>query len=358
MKVFSSIPDLNIDSDHPYLTTSMFKHWETSGVTKLENGWEPVYFQENDSFSYAYKKAHSYGEYIFDWAWADLFHRFGVPYYPKLLHALPVTPITAPKFINASEDFLQNIVDYYQKEDFSSHHILFCDEMPFFGDRGYLYQKTLQFHFINNFETFDDFLASLKARKRKNILKERKTIDAYPIEIKKVQANNLDHRERKQIYSLYLTTIMKKYSQAYLTEDFFLKLERGFYFLAFENERLIAMSLFFEGGQKLYGRYWGIDSISEQKYPFLHFEMCYYLGIEHTILKKYQVFEAGAQGEQKLLRGFTPVEIGSLHHIKHPQFRQAIESHLIQQNLAYEQEIENLKEYLPFKKKGEPKTLP
>ena len=336
MKVYHQIPQINLDSEHPYIAYDMFKLWEKSKVTSLESGWEPLYFVEGDSFSYAYKKYHSNGEFIFDWAWADLYHRYQIPYYPKLLQALPVTPISAPRFINPADGFIENLIQYYLDNDFSSHHILFTPENPHFSQQGYFYQKTLQFHFENQYTTYDDYLSALKARKRKNILKERKTVKNYPIQIIKKESSQLSLKERKEVFLLYLSTILKKYSQAYLNENFFLNLESGFYYLAYQEDRLIAMSLFFEGGKKLYGRYWGIRQEYEQQYSYLHFEMCYYLAIEYVIENKYSIFEAGAQGEQKLLRGFTPVEIGSLHHIKQPQFRVAIESHVKNQNLLIE----------------------
>ncbi|MAZ49522.1 MAG: hypothetical protein CME65_13260 [Halobacteriovoraceae bacterium] len=350
MKVYHQIPEIKLESQHPYISYNMFKLWEKTNVTSIESGWEPLYFVENDSFSYAYKKSHSYGEFIFDWAWADLYHRYQIPYYPKLLHALPVTPISAPKIINPSDAFIKSLIKYYLDNDFSGHHILFTHEDSRFIQQGYFYQKTLQFHFINRFETYEDYLSALKARKRKNILKERKIVEYYPIKIIKKESSQISLSERKEIYLLYLSTIMKKYSQAYLTENFFLSLESGFYYLAYQNQELIAMSLFFEGEKKLYGRYWGIRPEFENQYSYLHFEMCYYLAIEYVIENRYLVFEAGAQGEQKLLRGFTPVEIGSLHHIKQPQFRVAIENHVKNQNLLIEKEIETLKSYLPYKK--------
>ena len=327
----------------------MFNLWENSRVTDIQSGWQPVYFFDQKSFAYAYIKTHSYGEYIFDWAWADLFQRYQIPYYPKLVQALPVTPISAPKFINPSEKLYQEIYDFYQREALSSHHILFTDRVPYFIDRDYFYQKTMQFHFINRFDSYDDFLEKLKSRKRKNIQKERKEVSRYPVEIKKISATQLSQEQKEEVFQLYLSTILKKYSQAYLTQDFFINLNQGFYYLAYFEDQIIAMSLFFEGEKVLYGRYWGIHPRYEAQFKFLHFEMCYYLGIEHTINQKYLRFEAGAQGEQKLFRGFTPVEIGSLHHIKQPQFREAIKNHIEGQNQAYEREIQSLKSYLPFK---------
>lgn len=346
---FESVKNLDIASDHPFLNQEFFSLCEDSGVTTIESGWEPVYFQTGQSFSYAYIKSHSYGEYIFDWAWADLFHRFQIPYYPKLVQALPVTPVSAPKFINPTTDFLDEIYSYYLREPLSSHHILFTEDHDFFRERNYFFQKTLQFHFINRFESYDDFLNQLKARRRKNILKERKTVKSYNLHIKEVKAIDLTHEQRLQIYHLYLSTIIKKNSQAYLSESFFLNLKLGHYLLAYKDNELIAMSFFMQNSETLFGRYWGIHPRFEAQYSKLHFEMCYYLPIEKTISQKIPKFEAGAQGEQKLLRGFEPVAIGSLHHIKHQQLGAAIKNFINQQNDAYTEEINRLKEYLPFK---------
>lgn len=344
---------MKLTHPHPFLDQKMFALLERSGVTSVDSGWIPVYFHHQDSFSFAYHKHHSFGEFIFDWAWADLYQRFGQRYYPKLVQALAVTPISAPKFINPNHDIYQLVYDYYQQGDFSSHHVLFSEEQDkkWFLEKNYFYQKTLQFHFINKFDSFESFLAELKMRKRKNVCKERKAVQTYSVTIERKPYKELTFDQKLQVYQLYLSTIHKKYSQAYLTQAFFEQLDAGFLFLAYQAGEIIAMSLFFEDETTLYGRYWGIHPQFEQVYPFLHFELCYYRGIEYTIEKKLKKFEAGAQGEQKLLRGFTPVEIGSLHHVKNPQFHQAIGDFVKRQNEAYTDEIERLKNYLPFKRK-------
>lgn len=346
------IGKIKIDSNHPYLSNEMFQLWENAQVTGTETGWQPIFWHQEDRFSYGYIKTHSYGEYIFDWAWADLFQRCGVPYYPKLVQCLPVTPISAPKFIHPNAYFFEEIYNTYIQGDFSSHHILFSNasEEAYFLQKKYFKQTTLQYHFKNEYTDYENFLGHLKSRRRKNILKERRIVKSYPLTIQRIPSHQLSTDQKIEIYHLYLSTILKKYSQAYLTEKFFKDLNQGFFYLAYKGHQLIAMSCFFEDSDRLYGRYWGIRSDYEREFRYLHFEMCFYLPIEYTINQKLKFFEAGAQGEQKLLRGFTPVEISSLHHIKHPQLSPVIERYISEQNIAYAKEIERLKDFLPFSK--------
>lgn len=331
---------------------------ESSKVVGDNTGWQPLYFIDEQNFSYSYIKSHSYGEYIFDWAWADLYQRCGINYYPKLIHALPFTPVNAQKiYSDNKEEHINTIYDFYlSQEVLTSDHWLFIsdNEKEYFDNSRYFHQKTLQYHFKNNYESFDDYLAAMKMRKRKSIKKERTTVTNYKLDIRKKNISNISDSELKEIYSLYLTTIDKKYSMAYLNHDFFISLKNFmekevFFFLAYQEEKLIAMSMFIQSNDTLYGRYWGINPGYEKRYSHLHFEMCYYLGIEYCINHKISLFEAGAQGEQKLLRGFGPVIINSFHHIKNKQLATVIENHVENMNKKTVYEQNKLREYLPFK---------
>lgn len=365
---------LNLDSlniTNPFCRESFFKLLEESNVVGNNSGWSPIYFylknksNEIDAFSYAFIKSHSFGEFIFDWSWANLFENYNQPYYPKLLHALPFTPVNAPKLIvdkdlNPQIQYQQKLIDkiilfYKQDNKLTGHHLLFTNELEnqYFLSEGYFLQKTLQYHWHNSWVSFDDFLSSLKSRKRKQIKKERASIKNSDISIKMKIGTNLTNFERQQIYSLYQSTINKKNSYAYLNSKFFQLAPEYFHdnlvvFFAYKLDRIIAMSLFIKSSSALYGRYWGILPEFEKDYLNLHFELCYYQGMELCFDENIPLFEAGAQGEHKLVRGFTPTLITSMHHLKNPVFHQVIAQHIQSQNQAIEQKIEALKAYLPY----------
>ncbi|POB14209.1 peptidogalycan biosysnthesis protein [Halobacteriovorax sp. DA5] len=339
---------------HTFANSHFLKLIEDSGSACPQRGWEPVHIEGENNQLISYIKSHSYGEYIFDWAWADLYHRMGIEYYPKLIHAIPFTPVNNSKFTQEFDSkLLTKSFDMYQGLELSSEHYYFTDESYLeLKELGFFKQITTQYHFINEFESFDDYLSKLKKNKRKSIKKERKACHSYDIEIKKVFAKELSSDELKQIYGLYLTTIDKKSAYAYLTLAFFLglnTLDNCFFHLAYKEDSIIAMALFFESETKLYGRYWGIHPLHQHNFEFLHFEMCYYKAMEYTIENNLAIFEAGAQGEQKLYRGFRPVEIESWHHLKNAQLHEAIANHVHNQNLSVKKYHEDLKGLLPFK---------
>lgn len=343
---------------HTFANSHFLKLIEDSGSASIERGWEPHHFNNEKTSLISYIKSHSYGEYIFDWAWADLYYRMGLEYYPKLIHAIPFTPVNNSKFTSDFDSKLtRESFDFYQNSNLSSEHYYFTDNSyNELESLGFFKQITTQYHFLNEYDSFDDYLSKLRKNKRKNIKKERRTCETYDLEIKKIQAKDLSEDDLKQIYGIYLTTIDKKSAYPYLTSEFFLglmTLDNCFFHLAYSyEEEIIAMAMFFESPSKLYGRYWGIHPLYQASYDFLHFEMCYYMGMEYTIENKLEVFEAGAQGEQKLYRGFQPVEIESWHHLKNSQIHEAILNHVTDQNLNVKKYHQELEEFLPFKKKG------
>ncbi|MEH0861753.1 peptidogalycan biosysnthesis protein [Halobacteriovorax sp. DPLXC-1] len=343
---------------HTFANSHFLKIIEDSGSASPQRGWHPVHLTKNDNTLISYVKDHSYGEYIFDWAWADLYYRMGLEYYPKLIHAIPFTPVNNSKFTkNLDSDLLKESFEFYQNSPFSSEHYYFTDkEYTQLEDLGFFKQVTTQYHFINEYDSFEDYLSKLRKNKRKNIKKERRTCDAYELKIEKVDARDLQIEELKQIYGIYLTTIDKKSAYPYLTLEFFIglkELDNCFFHLAYlasKEDEIIAMAMFFESETKLYGRYWGIHPLYQSSFDFLHFEMCYYMGMEYTIDKGLRIFEAGAQGEQKLYRGFRPVEIESWHHLKNTQIHEALRQHVLNQNKQVQRYHQKLNELLPFKK--------
>lgn len=356
--IFNSISKVEkFTSNHAIANYDFFKICEQAQLTNPDTGWIPFYFQNENSFTYCYLKNHSYGEYIFDWSWANFYQQNNINYYPKIIHALPFTPCKSPKYFGDIKIF-DYVRDFYQhNKEIQSHHLLFSDEelKNEFQKYDYFEMHSIQYHFINKYKNIDQFLNDLKSRKRKNIIKERNEVNAYQLRIEKKYLKEISNEEIKEIYQLYLSTIDKKNAYAYLNFSFYELLLKSplnaFFHLAYNEEnKIMAMALFFEDEKTLYGRYWGIDKTLESKYRFLHFEMCYYMAIDYTIKKKLEKFEAGAQGEQKLLRGFTPVLIKSLHHLKIPQMHSIIKKHTFEQNLITQDQIKNLDQFLPYKK--------
>ena len=374
IQIHHQLCDIQINRDdfdsivNPFSKLKFFQLLEESKVIGHNSGWIPLYFcayEKNQCVAvhYTFLKNHSYGEYIFDWAWADFYQRNGIPYYPKMISAIPFSPINAPKFVfhkDTPKDEYENIqkVIVHEIENFikkqkiiSGYHYLFADYSLKETFSNYIERTTIQYHFENHYDSFDDFLQHLKARKRKNIKKEREEVKKYPVDIKKYE-NEFPQNIANDIYDLYLSTIDKKYSQAYLNFSFFEKLfndykENIILYVAYEEDELIAMSLFLNSQEAIYGRYWGMKH--NKSFRYLHFEMCYYLGIEYCIENKIPLFEAGAQGEQKLLRGFKPVEIKSFHKISIDQIHQIIKDHIQDETKSYLSEINRLNDFLPYK---------
>lgn len=334
---------------NPFLTQAFTNALIESGCIGEERGWEPLLF---DDSLFTYAKNHSYGEYIFDWSWAEAFKRHRLNYYPKLTSMIPFTPVTTKHFLktdNQAKALLKH-EEYYHERPFSSAHFLFLhpQEKDLFQQNAYLIRESLQYHWVNeNFTTFDAYLETFKTKKAKNVRKERMFTD---LEFRRYTGNDLTVDHAKRMYQFYISTIMNKNSYDYLNESFFKNIfsdmpEKILYIEASKNDSPIAGSLFFYDEQKLYGRYWGATEYVEN----LHFELCYYQGIDFCIEKNIAVFEAGAQGEHKIARGFRPSRIYSGHKIKHPDFSQAIATFIDQEKIMVAENIEVLNSYLPFK---------
>lgn len=342
--------------NHPLANRDFLQVLENSGSVGESSGWIPHHIEKEDAFLPGYIKFHSYGEYIFDWAWAQFYEQNSLDYYPKLLHAIPFSPVNAPKFLGDQNHFLQLAQDsfiFYQNHSLSSEHYLFINdnEEMILKTLGFETLLTHQYHFNNRFESFDHYLSELKKNKRKNIKKERRSIIESGLEINRYTKNNISDDILKEIYLFYLSTIAKKGSYAYLTQKFFNSLpkEQTLIICAQKDQETIAMALFFYNEKTLYGRNWGINPKYKSDYPNLHFELCYYQGIEFCIKNNISKFEAGAQGEHKLTRGFEPVIIKSAHHIKIPQCYDIIKKDIQRQNEQTHKTIKYLKTYLPFK---------
>ncbi len=340
---------------------------EKSGSIGERTGWFPAFFIARDGSDIAgalpvYIKTNSYGEYIFDWQWADAYHHNGIAYYPKLTTAVPFTPATGPRIlINPNKDMnavrhalLTKALEFYQQQPFSSFHALFLPktEASAWEDHGFSKRVTYQYHWINrDYTQFDDFVNSLKGKRRRQINRERAVVRDQEITIRSFSGNTLQSGHAAVFYQFYLSTLDKKQGIPYLSEDFFHRIfstmqDRVLLIMAFNKEnQTVAGSLSFYKGDTLYGRYWG----ASETYRNLHFELCYYQLIDFAISKNIQLFEAGAQGWHKVQRGFAATETFSMHLIKEKNFAKAIGDYIKEETKQTLHEISDQNQSLPFK---------
>ncbi|MEW9625837.1 GNAT family N-acetyltransferase [Rhodanobacter geophilus] len=328
---------------HPFVSHAFLHALEASGCIRPAWGWQAHHLglYEHDRLRAAaplYLKGNSHGEFVFDWSWADAWERAGGDYYPKLLCGVPYSPVSGPRLLAGGNAGLQRaLVDAMRGEAerlrLSSVHANFLlpDEADAF-DADWLARSDVQFHWHNRgWRDFDDFLAALSHKKRANIRHERARVAAGDLRVEWRGGNTLGDAEWAAVHALYLATFDAKGNHAALTADFFRRLGAlggmAQLALAHDADDIAAMALFLEGDGVLYGRYWG----SRVDVPGLHFELCYYRGIEHAIAQGLQCLEPGAQGEHKLARGFLPVRTRSRHLILHEGFRAAVREALQQE---------------------------
>jgi len=350
VKLYHSISEIERDQwqsiqpkNFPFSSYHFLEALESSGSIGKRTGWYPLFITIWDkesliAASYMYLKTNSYGEYIFDWAWADAWQKSGLQYYPKLLSAVPFTPATGPKILCKEDSkkaihskVLEEVKKFAEKENLSTIHFLFIEEQNLqrYEKEGFTIRKTYQFHWHNNsYDNFDDFLMELKQKKRKEIRRERKLLKQENIEIRRIEKSEISNYA-ELMYDFYLSTIDKKWSADYLTKAFFQKIfssmqEDIVLFVAYKNEAPIAATLNFQKGNALFGRYWG----STEDIPNLHFDLCYYKPIEYAIENKLVLFEAGAQGEHKIQRGFIPSYTYSAHLLPEHELGEAVKDYI------------------------------
>ncbi|WP_290984658.1 GNAT family N-acetyltransferase [Ferrovibrio sp.] len=354
-------------SDNPFLRHAFLDALEQSGCVAPRQGWQPTHLlAENAAGDLLgamplYFKGHSQGEYIFDQGWANAYERAGGAYYPKLLCAVPFTPVTGPRLlVRPGEDatalrnaLLQGALGLVQRHGLSSLHINFVTEAEKqWGEAaGLLHRLGEQFHWRNEgYADFDGFLAALASRKRKAIKRERREAVAAGIEIECVSGTTLTAEHWDAFYEFYIDTGSRKWGQPYLNRDFFHRLhatmaEQVILVLARRDGRWIAGAWNMLGGDTLYGRNWGCI----EQHPFLHFECCYYQAIDYAIRHGLKRVEAGAQGEHKLARGYLPSPIHSLHHLPDPAFHRAVDAYLREERAHMQGLIAALDEHSPFR---------
>lgn len=354
-------------NDYPFLRHEFFAALEDSGSTTQATGWQPhhcLVMAEGEllAFMPLFLKTHSYGEYVFDWSWADAFHRYGVEYYPKLLNAIPFTPATGSRWAVQSsvdkdsiEAFLFDAIkSECEDRALSSQHFLFpnAEQAKRLAEQGFLKRVGYQYHWFNhNFDSFDDFLATFNSRKRKNVKKERRAVQAQGIDIRVKAGHEITDQDWQDFYLFYHLTYFKRSGrQGYLKESFFPLLaqtmSQGIVMVcAQKNQQTVAAALYFRDSDTLYGRYWGC----KEEFDLLHFEACYYQGIEYAIKHQLKKFDPGAQGEHKIQRGFQPTQTCSYHQISEPQFHDAISKFLTAEAEEMESYKTALCEKLPFR---------
>jgi predicted N-acyltransferase len=375
----------------PFLHYEFFKALEQSTSASLKKGWQPHHLllshdENNDIKSNnveknalknhnlgnhslenhkveaimpMYLKSHSWGEYVFDWDWAEAYQKNNLSYYPKLVATLPFTPVTSEKLLSnkfQTFDFFDVLSEHCQHQSINSWHMLFCPQVASEQLPENVYQRhTVQFQWFNkNYQSFDQYLDTFVARKRKNTKKERHSITQQGINVRQILGRNITAVELEFFYLTYQLTYLKRGHTPHLTLAFFQQIiitmaDNILLVIANHQEKDVACALFFYDNKQLYGRYWGCTE------PFnnLHFELCYYQGIEFCIANGLQSFHSGTQGEHKIQRGFEPILTYSYHWIKHPAFKAAIKNFCQQEQqhmLAYQQQCQLA---LPFRTSNE-----
>lgn len=368
IEVVSSIAHLRpedwnaLTEGNPFLRHEFLNALHESGCASEASGWAPHYLLLKDEGSLVaampmYLKTHSYGEYVFDWSWADAYHRHGLEYYPKLLSAVPFTPVTGRRLLaeklQQRERLVAAALELARELDVSSLHCLFptAEETGAFAARGMMIRHGVQFHWSNaGYESFDDFLRSLNHDKRKKIRQERRKVREAGITFEWREGAAIDDRDWSFFFRCYAHTYRERGRKPYLNAEFFQRIGRTMpenlvLVLAYRDGSPIAASFGVHDGSRLYGRYWG----AVEQHPILHFETCYYQLIEYCIARGIQIFEGGAQGEHKMARGLMPVETRSAHWIARREFAAAIEDFLARESRGISHYIDELNERQPFK---------
>ncbi|GAA6176304.1 GNAT family N-acetyltransferase [Sulfitobacter pacificus] len=350
----------------PFTTYRFLSALEESGSVGPGTGWQQQHlaaFIEGQLIAVAplYAKMHSQGEYVFDHNWAHALERAGGSYYPKLQIAVPHTPATGRRFLTrpgfeqvGTQALIQGAVQVTENNNLSSVHITFCtqEEARVGEEMGLMIRKGQQFHWRNDsYADFDGFLASLNARKRKNIRKERAQAQGFGGDIHSFTGDQIQPEHWDAFWRFYQDTGARKWGTPYLTRQFFdiaqdTLRDDMVLVLAQRDGQWVAGALNFIGADTLYGRYWGCV----EHHPCLHFELCYYQAIDIAIARGLATVEAGAQGEHKLARGYLPTATWSLHWMRDEGFARAVGDYLQAERDAVDQEIEILTEYGPFKR--------
>lgn len=355
--------DALLPDAQPFLRHAFLSCLEDSGSVGPGTGWKPVHRLLEDGQGRLlaalplYSKAHSYGEYVFDWGWADACQRAGIAYYPKWLTGVPFTPVTGARLLGepaALSDVLDAMTGSLAERGLSGWHINFttpAEDALLRGREGWLERLGCQFHWFNrDYRDFQDFLDGLTSRKRKQLRKEREQVAGQGIDFDWRAGHQLSEAEWDFVYACYANTYQVRGQAPYLPRAFFSLLAERMpeairVVLALQGMRPVAMAFSLMDGDSLYGRYWGCLA----EYDRLHFETCFYQGIEQAITLGLKRFDAGAQGEHKLIRGFEPVITRSWHYLRHPGLRAAVADFLAEEKQGVLAYAEEAREMLPYR---------
>jgi len=380
-KCYSTIADIPsslwnelFDSENPFVQHAFLLALEKSGCVDAQAGWQAQHMMLMDgqkplAVMPLYAKNHSYGEFVFDWGWAEAYESHGLDYYPKLITAIPFSPVTGPRVGLASSTvpgevvaaLLNAVHQMAASGAYSSWHLLFPgvhlqQALLDLKDEGaFLQREAVQFHWFNrDYKTFDDFLAGLRSSRRKNVKRERRLIGEQGVFMQRKAGADISDEEWQGFYDCYKSTYQKRSGHdGYLNRDFFNRLRESMsaqlmLVVARREGQVVACSLFLQDSRRLYGRYWGaLDDIS-----CLHFEACFYQGIEFCIENGLKEFDPGTQGEHKLMRGFEPVRSTSYHWIADARFRVAIGDFLNEERHRTDNYQQQAEAFLPYRKDG------
>ena len=372
LKVFDSlvaIPAAEWDAlagGNPTLAHAFLQSMIDAGCTTANSGWLPQFLtlwrevEGRDRLCGAvplYVKGHSYGEYVFDWAWAEAYQRHGLDYFPKLLAAVPFTPCSGARLMARTAVDRQILVDgllnLARQSEVSSLHVLFPEknEHRLLIDAGMMPRTSIQFHWCNaGYRNFDDFLATMSHDKRKKLKQERRKVVETGITFRRLTGTDITAADWDFFCDCYANTYRAHFSTPYLNREFFGLIgermpENILLIIAERDGKPVASALNLWEPATLYGRYWG----AREFHSGLHFETCYYQALEFCIERGIQVFEGGAQGEHKLARGFLPVKCHSAHWLREPRFARAVEDFLARETGGIEQYANELGDSSPFK---------
>ena len=356
--------DVEISSGNPFENLQYLQAMEESKSAAKNTGWIPSHLGKVDdgklkSFLPLYKKFNSYGEFIFDHQWANALQQTGRNYYPKLLTAIPFTPCEGDRVLGGNKEQKINLIDScikrLEEEQIESWHILFPNDAGKKIFRSQNFIERFNYRFVwhnNNFSSFDDFLSVFTSRQRATIRKERKSITREEITFKSKNFDEITSEDWDLFYGFYEITYYERGQNPYLTKEFFYKINtanqilKPIIFFAYYQGEAIAASLCFQGQDTLYGRHWG----ASKKIKNLHFECCYYQGIDYCIQNKIKFFDPGVQGEHKIRRGFQPKLDSSFHYFLHDDLGDAVSNFCSSEKKQIENYIEACKSYTPFNK--------
>ena len=351
---------------YPFMRHEFLSALEQSGSVCQHTGWIAAHLLvfDNDQLVAVmplYLKSHSWGEYVFDQQWAEAYQQQGLDYYPKWLTAIPLTPCQGSRIVMQSAvdplEVMRTLFNYIkqlsEQQGISSWHCLFPElqQAEQLQSLGLNIREGVQFHWFNQgYRDFNDFLSTLNANKRKMLKRERRRVSEQGVRLLRIAGKDVSDRQWQVFFQFYTMTYLKRQSQPYLNLAFFQQIaatmgEQLLLVLAVKDDQTIAAALSFVGGDTLYGRYWGCD----EDYDSLHFEACYYQGLDYCIEHGLKRFDSGAQGEHKIARGFEPVTTYSAHWIKDARFATAIAHFLVREQQAVQHYKQDAASYLPFR---------